>query len=258
MGLVDTIKSMILGGQAMWTLTRVDPPRGEKITGQFVAEEFTESLSTSWVSLPIPRRVFPHEQWVRGEVETATFIARLWAEKGTDDISKGIKKLKATVAPDAKLGRPPIYRFAWGQIEFDCVVTSLGGITYEQLWADGRVKGVSFPISLRKIGDPLSLAPTDPSKPPHLSRYKPIVDGDTYESIAALHYGQPGLGVFLRQDGASAFPAPPTVVRLPSAGHYRRRRMEPRAYALGDDPPAKAARLAAIEARNTPIDLPFV
>ena len=258
MSLLDTVKQLVLGGHAKWTLTRVDAPRGDKITGQFVAQEFSEEISTTWVSLPIPRRVYPHEQWVRGEAETATFIARLWAEKFTNDVLKDVNKIKATIAPDTKLGRPPIWRFAWGQIEFDCVVTSLGGVRYDELWADGRIKGVSFPLTLRKIGDPLSLSPTDPSKPPHLSRYKPVVEGDTFESLAAGQYGQGMLGVFLRQDSLVAFPRPPAIVRLPDAKHYRRRPLEPKSFALGGDPLAVAARQAALNEREAALEMPFV
>lgn len=255
---MDRLKQLIAGGFAEWSLTRVDPPRGDRIKGQFPAQEYTEEVSTTWQTIPIPRRAVPHEQWVRGEVEAATLVVRVWAGDAFKDVRQDVDKIKGLVRPDPALGRPPIYRFAWGSIEYDCIVESVGGVRYEELWPDGRIKGATFALTLRRIGDPLALAPTDPSAPPHLSRYLPAKRGDTHEAMALGQYNNPMLGVLVRQDGVVAFPLAGQVVRFPRASYYRRREIAPKAYALGGDSAAVTARRELLNDRSRATTMPFV
>jgi hypothetical protein len=243
-----------------WMLVRTDPPTiGETIQGQFQAEDYTEEVSTVWASVPIPKRSAPHVQWVRGEEEISTFSATLWAETIGRDISGEIAALKAAIKRDDFLTRPPQFTFIWGSIRIPTVVVlSIGAVKYDDLWADGRVRGARFEITLQQLLDPLPLSATDPSAPSPSTRYRPALHGDTYESLALRQYNDALLGVFVRQDSLIAFPQPGDVVPMPSARTYLRRARLPQAYALANDDPAKAARQMLFDDYSAPVRVPFV
>jgi hypothetical protein len=158
-------------------------------------------------------------------------------------ISAQLEDLKAALRPDPKLGRPPTFMFFWGKdISFHCAVKGLGEISYDELWSDGSLKKVSLNLSLRIIRSPYSIDPTDPTAPEHLSFYKAVLPGDTYETLAGREYGVPLFGAILRQESTVAFPKAGDIVRLPSRNHFVGKTLKPQAYALGDSEDAKAAR----------------
>ena len=242
-----------------WMLVRIDfPLPGDTITGQFQAEEYSEEVSTVWATVPIPKRSAPHLQWVRGEQETASFRATLWAETLVDNVQSTIDKLKTARKRDDALGRPPQYYFIWGGMVYLCVVLSIGGVRYNDLWADGRVRGVTFDITLQKVEDTLPIAPTDPSAPSPSTRYRPALQGDTYEALALREYNDPNLGVFVRQDNLIAFPGPGDVVPMLPKSSFLRRARAPRSYALGTDEPAATAKQALFDDYAAPVTVPFV
>jgi len=243
----------------LWSLVCLEGVfEDQEIKGQFPPEAFTENVSTSWSDLAIAKRREPILQWSRGEAETASFSAKLWAERLSDDILSQVTMIRATVEPDADLGRPPLWRFAWGPIEFDCVVVEVGGIVYDGLWSDGRIKGVTFALRLRKVVDKLSLEPIDPAAPVHDSLYSPVVAGETFESMAGRQYGEPMIGVLLRQRSKVAFPRPGEIVRLPEAGRFAGKPYKPLAYALGDSPAAVAVRSARLDEAARDAEVPLV
>lgn len=243
----------------IWQLVQLDGAnKGTVIAGQFVAENYREDAATVWAGISIPQRSAPVDQWIRGDTQAATFNARLYDTTGGDDLGARVALLRQAIAKDAKLQRPPLYRFVWGAVSFDCAVESLGEIRYDELWADGRIKGLTLTIRLRRQLTPLDLQPTDTSKPVHLSRHKPVVDGDDYEGLALREYGDPSLGVYLRQDAKLAFPGAGQTVRLPEADYYAGRSMAPRAYALGDSTPAAVALRTLMDARGGSATVPYV
>lgn len=272
--------------QTPWRLIRLDPPY-EVFTAQYMPEGYTETVSTNWGDLPVPRREDPLLQWIRGEAETVAFTARFFntgalqvdellgvsasqlatpdvvQTEGSNalgrDVVRDLAVLRKLVKVDPRLGRPPQWTFEWGrEIRFDCVVQSIGGLQIGELWRDGRIRDVTAQIALRKIGAPFNLERIDPSKAPHDSLYRQMQLGGSYEAMAAREYGKPAYGVFLRQRNVAAFPQPGDLVRLPEADRFARMRREPASFALSDDPRARAARLAAIDARTGSRDLPFL
>ena len=242
-----------------WMLVRLDLPLiGDTIQGQFQAEDYNEEVSTVWATVPIPKRSSPHIQWVRGDEETATFRVTLWAETLGRSIDSEIQKLKDARKRDDYLGRPPQFQFVWGTITYTCVVLSVGGVRYTDLWADGRVRGATLELTLHRLEDPLPLSPTDPSAPLPSTRYRPALQGDTYESLALREYDDPLPGIFVRQDNLIAFPRPGDVVPMPPRRSFLRRARLPQAYSLGNDEPAKAARQALFDDHKAPVLVPFV
>jgi hypothetical protein len=242
-----------------WMLVRLDLPTiGDTIQGQFQAEDYTEEVSTVWADVPIPKRTAPHIQWVRGDAEIASLRVTLWAETLGRSIDGDIQALKDARKRDDFLARPPQFQFVWGLITFPCVVMSVGGIRYNDLWADGRVRGATLELTLRRLEDPLPLSPTDPSAPSPSTRYKPALQGDTYESLALREYDDPNLGVFVRQDSLLAFPGAGAVVAMMPARSFLRRARAPLAHSLGASDEATAVRQALFNDHAAPVLVPFV
>lgn len=240
-----------------WTLTRVDPPVGKDFKGQFRPEDYTEDFSTEWAELPIPGRDEPAVQWSGGGAQTITFRATFYAETLLDSIESKITQLKRAIAKDDKLGRPPMFIFTWGKKSELVFLRSIGGIRYSELWLDGRVRKAEFSLLMRIVNDVLTIVETDPTKPPHKSRHKPVIAGSTFESVAAREYGDPKLGILLRQESLVAFPKPGETYALPSTSYFARRAVEPVSYSLGSSDEALAAIANVYEARSNATDKPL-
>ena len=228
-----------------WQLIRLDPPNaGQEFSAQFLAENFSEDASTTWATLNVPKRTAPVEQWIHGDAELVSFTARVYHDPRQDEATRftglaldpysRVQAMKALMAPEKALGRPPKFRFVWGQHEFDCFVESIGGIRYDTPRDNGEVRGAVFDVRLRKAGDDYELEATDPSAPVPKSRHKPVPFSGTFESLAGAYYGDPMIGVLVRQDSKLAFPAPGVVVALERIQNYAGRPATARSYALSD------------------------
>lgn len=193
----------------LWILTDLD--RGEDIVGQFIPQNVTKTVSARYAEVPTLGRQNSILQWLHGVTETITFTAKLWSHHKEDfTVEEKLERLENLVKRQADLphdgndpkGRPPVCRFQWGfdkTLNFEqCVVESIGGITFDEVRTDGSLRGATLQISLKRY-DPVTLKVTDPSKPDSQTRIRLAKKGDTYESIALDEYGNPELGVPLRQ-----------------------------------------------------------
>ena len=277
-GFLEEASAFIFGTQAEWSLVRIDPPEEQPLTGQFHPEQLTEDTSTQFAISTVPMSTVPYVQWTGANIRRLTFSARMWNQrtpggaldslgvklpenpiiKGYYDVSKEIKRLRNAMKPDPGLNRPARFRFVYGDISMDVFIASLGGIRYTEVWPDGRVKGVTFELELIEAPNPASPKVTDPSILPHDSRHKPVVLGDTYESLAKRQYSNPLIGVLLRQRNKKAFVTSGDIVRLPDKERFRNAELEPQSYALSDSEAAVRARAQLLEDRGGTKQMPFV
>jgi|GEM_PF-5513214 len=194
--------------EKLWSI--VDLDRGDFFFGQFVPQSVTKEVSANYAEVPTLGRQNPIMQWLNGVTETLTFTARLWANNADESIEERVEKLENLVKRQADLpkegkrpkGRPPVCEFQWGSdrsLKFEyCFVTSLGGVTYDELRPDGSLRGATMSITIKRY-DPVTLTVTDPTVPESQTRIRLAKKGDTYESIALDEYGNPELGIPLRQ-----------------------------------------------------------
>lgn len=184
----------------LWALFDYD--KRESIVGQFVAQSVTKNVSATIARSVSYGAQHPILQWVAGELETISFRAKLWAVDSTDlRVGERLERLEALVKRDVKIGRPPVCAFSIGDVDslaIDCLVRSLGGITYDELRDDGSLRGVTLQISLERFEE-FNVEATDPSVPESQTRIRRARAGDSYESIALDEYADPELGVLLRQ-----------------------------------------------------------
>jgi hypothetical protein len=182
----------------------VDTPElsaGMRISGQFTPVNVTHTLGSNVVEAGGYSRSNPLVQWVGGVLETLSFEARLWSEHRDDQTARTkIELLKLLRLPHAPLNRPPLTRFFWGDAipgGMPCFVESLGGVQYDEIRPDGSIRGATLSINLKRFTQfTIERVTTSPMERTPIHEVK---NGDTYEMIALHRYGDPLLGVPLRQ-----------------------------------------------------------
>ena len=196
------------GGEAgfdpkLWVI--VDLEKNEAIIGQFAPQNVQKRLGGVIAEEPTVGRQNPIVQWIHGLTEQITFEARFWAHDLLDfTVEERLQRLQELVKrqDDQPKGRPPICSFAWGQdpslFMEKCLVKDIGGITVDEIRGDGTMRGATLQITLIRYEE-VTLEPTDPSVSERNTRIRRAKKGDTYESIALDEYGDPELGILLRQ-----------------------------------------------------------
>lgn len=174
---------------------------GARITGQFTPQQVSQNISSNIVEAGGLSRASPIIQWVGGQIRTFTFQARLFSLHTFDDTAeRKLEQLEFLMRPSTNLKRPPLVNFYWGNaipLGFPCFIESLGGVTYDEIRQDRTIRGVTLNITLKKFTQfRIEQVPTTQTErtPIHI-----VKDGETYEMIALRRYGDPLLGVLLRQ-----------------------------------------------------------
>lgn len=200
----DSTKSQMV----LWHMIveeNVDDPdlrEGTRITGQFPAEEFTRQLGSNVGEGGGFSRSAPLIQWLGGKLEVISFKTRLFSEHSKSNTAANKLRILEKLAnkAHAPLNRPPTVRFFWGRAipgGVSCIVEDIGGVAYDDLRPDGSIRGASLSITLKRYTPYLmerSIVSPDARTPVYVTK-----PGDTYEMIAARKYGDPMLGVPLRQ-----------------------------------------------------------
>ena len=133
---------------------------------------------------------------------TAASVAGLALSLIEDDesaVKKQIDDLKSLTRHNTALGRPPICKFTAGdEIGYQlCVIETLGGIKYDDITNNGKLRGATLSMTLRRH-EPAEIEANDANtiEPSTLHRY--VKDGDTFDKLALRFYGNPLKGVNLR------------------------------------------------------------
>jgi len=181
--------------------------KGTRITGQFTPQQVTENIGANIPAAGGFSRTSPIIQWVGGQLRTLSMSVRLFSEHSKDNTAAE-KKRQLEILVDEyhnDTNRPPVVAFFWGIAIPDgmpCMVESLGGVTFDDIRDDGSIRGVTMNMTLKRhkqyIYEQTTLPQTSQT-PAHVSKH-----GETYEMIAHRRYGDPLLGVLLRQKNPRA------------------------------------------------------
>lgn len=202
----------------VWNLRNLD--EGQDLSGQFPAEDPILNLSTTYGQHTSLNRQNPIVQFLHGDSDTFSFVARFYALHGADRTpTKNIGTLQSWRLRDATLARPPRVAFTFGNIiPFpEAVITSLSNISYSEPKPDGDIREVSARVDLLRYTK-FSLDNT----PEPETRYARAKQGDYYELLAWQEYRAPLLGDALRKEHPDqALLEEADIVRLPSYGAIR-------------------------------------
>lgn len=202
-----------------WHLHNTDT--GQTISGQFEAKDLKHTAGSRYNTHYVMGRSHPITQFISGELEVVSFLGTTYAEHILQNGVEVPGKLHDWAQVNIQLGRPPILEF-WvgdGFLSIQCLLEPVEHAFYE-LREFGRSRGAVSRISLRRY-DAYDLAQVSFD-----TRYHRVGQFDYYEMLAWREYGNPMFGVFLAQDHRTveSFQIG-TVVRLPSAPSFRRRRV---------------------------------
>lgn len=189
-----------------WTLKNVDT--AEIIQGQFPAEEVKlENTGSNFVQIAALNRANSIIQFINGKTPTLTVSSRFYRRDFTDGspVDK-IEKLKSWATMDALAAsagirqRPPKLTFYLGDglgLQKDCVMTECANILYSQPNALGGMRQVTFEMHFLVLE---GIQTSQSGEKEVLdTRYAHAKDDDYYEKLAAVEYGDPMIGVILRQ-----------------------------------------------------------
>lgn len=202
---VTTLLSKLLSLKT-WTLKNVDT--GEIIRGQFPPDDITEEGNGSnFVQIQALSRANTIIQFINGKTPTLTVNSRFFKRDLLDDspIDK-IAKLKSWATMDALAAsagirlRPPLLTFYLGDglgVQMDCVMTEVANIKYTQPNALGGIRQVTFEMKFLQVSGSQTAASDE--KEVTDTRYVHCKSDDYYEKLCAVEYGNPMIGVVIRQ-----------------------------------------------------------
>lgn len=212
-----------------WVLEGQDPGFTTKFAGQHISENMEESIGSVLGDTTTLNKPKPEFQWLHGEAEVFTFTTRLFANNSFKNIKQQVETLKTYARRNADLKRAPRCLFTAGtEVGFTCFVRGIK-IKYDELRSDGSIRGVVLDLTLQKLEDTVTkdaatslasqikfaagvvagvagLAATAkklkfiPGGSLHtIDRTIEVKQGYTFESIAAMEYGNASLGDILRR-----------------------------------------------------------
>lgn len=200
-----TLLSKILSLKT-WTLKNQDT--GEIIQGQFPAEEvMLQNTGSNFVQIQALNRANSIIQFINGKTPTLNVKSRFYRRDFLDASPVDrIEKLKSWATMDALAAsagirlRPPMLTFYLGDglgVQMDCVMTECADIKYSEPNALGGMREVSFEMKFLQIGGAQTAASNE--KEVLDTRYIHAKADDYYEKLCAAEYGDPMIGVILRQ-----------------------------------------------------------
>jgi len=250
---------------------------------QYPPQNYTENAGAKIPEVSTVNNQEPFPQWVGGEGETASFTARIYRPDPLDSgsVRKDIENLKKATKKDPKLFRAPIFTFSWGdEISYKCFVVTVGGIQYDDITESGHIRGATFQVVLRKLekipqsgftkfrditglttglkalSDDIGSAVSDLVDIIGGSLHKKgktirAKEGDTFESIAALEYGDALVGDILRraQPEKSIMKAGDTIILVDDTEIFQID-VTPQSVALKNNETARTVRSLKFGERN--------
>lgn len=223
-----------------------------EIQFKYQPQDLTEDVGANWGSSTGMNRADPILQYSHGDQRGFSFTMKLWADHSEVNIDDQITLLKRCVLKDEDLKRPPRFQFIWGTfIDETVVVSSIGGIKYDELRSDGTCRGATLSVRLLiyKSVDVALVAEDRPTD----TFFTTAKSGDTWEHLALREYDDPELGEILRRRNPSIpFPGnePQRIVTLPKIENIRNEIIEPDSIPLARTEEGLKLRAAMYEKRS--------
>lgn len=197
-GVGATLLSKMLGLKS-WTLKNTED--GTTIKGQFPAEDVTRSVGGNWAEIQALNRSNAFIQFLNGKTDTLSVSSRFYKRDMFDDspVEKVDKLIEYTRA-SIRFRRPPMLTFILGDglgLQMDCTLKEITGIKYGMPNALGGIREVQFTMEFMAISGRQTAFSSEQEVTD--TRYVHAKDGDYYELLCQQEYGDPMIGVIIRQ-----------------------------------------------------------
>lgn len=231
----------------MEDITGTSLREGSKITGQFTPQQVTHDMSVKIGEAGGLSRSNPLIMWLGGSLETLSFQARLFSDDSESQTAREkFEQIKLLRYAQNDLKRPPLVKFFWGSAipgGIQCFIKSISGV-YDETREDGTIRGVVLNITIAKwvpFTIERGLVSSMSRTPTHV-----VKSGETYEMIANRVYGEPLLGVPLREQNPR-YPieewaprdlvelSPNEIIKLYPKSDLTRNRIKPKSHIFNPD-----------------------
>ena len=196
------VVSKMLGAK-VWTLENLLTRK--TIKGQFPAEEVTRNVGANWTEINALNRQTAFLQFLNGKTETlevsSTFYKRDLLDESPVD---RIELLTTWTMMDPKLRRPALLVFTLGDglgLQKDVLLTDVADIKYGTPNGLGGIRKVTFTMKFKAASRSLLMASDTGKADDEVTdtRYATAQEGQYYEQLALIEYGDPMFGVIIRQ-----------------------------------------------------------
>lgn len=215
-GIGGTLLSKMLSLKT-WSLKNIED--GTVMKGQFPAEQVSRSVGGNWTEIQALNRANAFIQFLNGKTQTLSVKSRFFKRDLLDDSPvEKIEKLIEWTQSTVRFRRPPMLTFYLGDglgLQMDCVCTDVNNIEYSEPNALGGIRQVTFTMEFKRVSGSQNsvsgeLEVTD-------TRYHHAKEGEYYELICEQEYGDPMIGVIIRQRNPTmALLEPGDIIALPA------------------------------------------
>lgn len=196
------VVSKMLGAK-VWTLQNL--LTNKTIKGQFPAEEVTRNVGANWTQINALNRQHAFLQFLNGKTETLEVSSTFYKRDLLDDSPvERIELLTTWTQLDPKLRRPPLLVFTLGDglgLQKDVLLTDVSDIKYSKPNGLGGIREVKFTMKFMAASRALLMASDTGQADSEVvdTRYATAQEGQYYEQLALIEYGDPMYGVVIRQ-----------------------------------------------------------
>lgn len=167
---------------------------GESIPVKFNPTEYSLEKSITYADQSLPGFTSPVTQFTSGEAETLTMelFFDSYEEKQRDVREAYTKKVDALLHVDGSLHAPPICRFVWGELDFECVLQSASK-QFTMFLSDGIPVRARVNVTFKEYNPPTWQTKETPRSSPDKTKLRRVTEDETLPLIAAAEYGDPTL-----------------------------------------------------------------
>jgi hypothetical protein len=190
---------------------------GEETAVLFNPREYVVEKKTPWTEMAVFGMDSPPVQFTMGERKRLTMELFFDTSEAKTDVRAYTSRIENMMMVNAQEHRPPILRFSWGNLSFECVLEDL-----VQRFTLFRDDGTPLRAILKTVFKEYATAATQLSatrreSADHTKRLA-VREGETISSIAGREYNDPGKWRVIAQANGIEDPenvAPGTIVELP-------------------------------------------
>lgn len=196
-------------------ITNID--NGEEFSVLFNPKEYLIEKKTPWTEMNVFGMDSPPVQFTMGERKRLTMELFFDTSEEKSDVRAYTDKIENLMMVNAQEHRPPILRFSWGNLSFECVLEDLVQ-RFTLFKDDGTPLRAILKVVLKEYTTAATqLSNTRRESADHTKRMV-IREGESISSIAAREYNDPRKWRVIAQANRIEDPEnikPGTIVELP-------------------------------------------
>jgi hypothetical protein len=190
---------------------------GEDFTVLFNPKEYVIKKKTPWTEVDVVGLDSPPIQFVMGKRKILSMELFFDTSEEKTDVREYTAKIESLMMVNAQEHRPPLLRFSWGNLSFECVLEDLVQ-RFTLFKNDGTPLRAILKVVFKEFATAATqLSNTRRESADHTKRMV-IREGESISSLAAREYHDPGKWRVIAQANRIEDPEnvkPGTIVELP-------------------------------------------